>query len=143
LADNAKFVRLRCTIEWANLTKRGEMSNKFEFDMTQLDPAAVKALKSIGLEPKINTDKQERGYVLSVRSARPMKAFAPDGEEMDASIIGNGSEAIAIIGAYDWQFKKQKGRSATLRKLTITDLKEYTPVDADIDEADIVDTADL
>jgi hypothetical protein len=41
-------------------------------------------------------------------------------------IVGNGSKAKCLIGYYDWEYMKKKGRSATLKRLVISDVVEYT-----------------
>jgi hypothetical protein len=42
-------------------------------------------------------------------------------------VVGNGSKAKCLIGYYDWEYLKKKGRSATLKRLVISDVVQYEP----------------
>jgi hypothetical protein len=44
-----------------------------------------------------------------------------DGDVLDQR-VGNGSKAIAMIGAYSWTFKNKEGVSPSLKKLVIENL---------------------
>jgi hypothetical protein len=55
--------------------------------------------------------------------------------------IGNGSQAIALVGFYDWNWKNKAGRSASLNKFVITDLVQYESAGAPVEEV-IMDDGD-
>lgn len=119
----AKFVRLAATIEWAYLAKPNDMSGKYEFDATRLAPKAVKALEDVlGIQVKVSEEKPEKGSYIKLRSARPIRVYDEDGDEIDNATVGNGTKAILTIGAYDWTFKAKSGTSPTCKKFIVTDL---------------------
>lgn len=128
--ENAKPIKVKAKLFWANLAKENEMSGKFQVDVGDLSPAAVKALETLGLD--VRTKGDDRGFFLTCKSNHPIKAYNEDGSEIVGKLVGNGSEAVVVIGSYAWQFKNKKGTSASLKKLTITNLVEFGGVD-DVD----------
>jgi hypothetical protein len=66
-----------------------------------------------------------------------MKAFDVDGEEITEE-IGNGSKAKALVTPYEWKYKNKKGISASLIKLVITDLVEYSAGDLSANDEDVL-----
>jgi hypothetical protein len=49
-------------------------------------------------------------------------------------VIGNGSKANVLLGSYDWTFKGKKGKSPTIAKMIVTDLKVFEGDDNDDDD---------
>ena len=132
-------VKLNATVEWAFLNKPNEMSGKYQVDLCNLTPNAVKALKSLGITVQNKEEKAEKGYYITCKSNRPIKAFDDLGVAIDSgTAIGNGSKATCVIGMYEWTFKNKKGVSPSLLKMVVTDLKEY----AGDDNVDNVDEED-
>lgn len=129
-------VKIKATVMWASLNKVNPMSNDYQVELTELSPQAVNALEEIGLEAHKNPDKPEKGFYIRCKSKYPIKALDSDGELITSS-VGNGSKAVAVIGVYDWVFKNKKGKSPSLKKLVITELKKYEV------EEDTVDTSEL
>lgn len=133
-------VKIKADVMWANLEKPNEMSGKYQVDLANLSDAAVSALEDMGLSVR---SKESHGYFITCKSNNPIKAFSKDGEQINGTIVGNGSTAIAVIGTYDWKFKNKEGRSASLRRLVIDKLEVYgddvgEAVMADIDEDEIL-----
>ena len=114
-------VKLKAEVMWAQLTKVNEMSGKYQVNLCKLSDAAIEALTEMGIEVK---EKEEMGKYITCKSAKPIKAFDVDNDEIEEN-IGNGSKAKAIITAYEWKYKNKKGVSPSLKKLVITDLVEY------------------
>lgn len=137
--DNAKPIQIRAKLYWANLAKVNEMSGKYQVDLGNLSGAAVKALEALGLEIRNKGD--EREFFITCKSQHAIKAYNKDGSEITDKLVGNESEAIAVIGTYAWSFKNKKGVSPSLKKLTVTTLVEFSAVD-DVEsvEADGVET---
>jgi hypothetical protein len=128
--ENAKPIKVKAKLFWANLAKPNEMSGKYQVDLGGLSKAAVEALETLGLD--VRTKNDDRGFFITCKSQHPIKAYDKDGTEITDKLIGNDSEAVAVIGAYAWQFKNKKGTSASLKKLTITNLVEFVAnVDGD------------
>lgn len=114
-------VKIKATIMWAQMNKVNEMSGKYQVNLCDLSDAAVEAIEAMGIEVK---DKEGFGKYITCKSAKPMKAFDEDGDEINEE-IGNGSKAKAIITAYEWKYKNKKGVSPSAKKIVITDLVEY------------------
>lgn len=133
---NAKPLPIKATIYWANLSVKNSMSNKYQFDMGNLSSGAVSALEERGLKPRNKGD--EKGDFITVKSNNPIRAYNTSGDEISC-LVGNGSEATAVIGHYDWKSPAgQSGRSPSCLKLVITDLNEYSAegeVDFDLEAA--------
>lgn len=138
MAKAAKFVRFPATLMWASLSKVNPMSNKYQFDACNLSPKTVEALKNLGLKPKLDSEKPEKGHFIKVKSNNPITAIDEDSMQLTGVLVGNGSKAVVTVGTYDWEFKGTKGVSPALRKLVVTDLIEYTG--ADVDEDEVEDT---
>lgn len=130
-------VKIKAEIMWAFLDKPNDMSGKYQVDLCQLTDAACKGLESLGLEVK---NKEGKGNYITCKSQRPIFAYDDGGTQLDGKIVGNGSQAACLITTYDWTFKNKKGKGASLKKLVITDLKEYVTEGGgdDFDEDDIL-----
>lgn len=134
---DAKFVRIKATVMWAKLNKTND-NGKYEVELTNIPPKVVEVIESVleGVEVKTNEKYPEKGHYLKIYSGRPIKAFDEEGDQIEGDIVGNGSKAIVTLGKYDWKFKAKSGTSATIKKLVITDLVEYTGGEPDEDEVE-------
>jgi hypothetical protein len=125
-------INLKCQLYWPSLTSKNQLADKYTVDLALLSDEAVTALEDMGL--KVNNK---------------YRAFHPDGEEVLIKgrtplseddnpdmgvVIANGSEAKCLVGFYDWEYMKKKGRSPTLRRMVISNVVEYTP-DFDLEAA--------
>lgn len=117
-------IKIRADIMWAFLDKPNDMSGKYQVDLCNLSDSAVKGLEELGLEVKFKDDK---GSYITCKSQRPMFAYDDGGSQLEGKVVGNGSKAACLVSTYDWSFKGKKGKGATLKKLVITELKEYIP----------------
>lgn len=122
--EQQKPVKIKATVMWAFLHKVNDMSGTYQVDLANLSPAAVDALQDLGIEAQRNEKYPEKGYFITAKSRYPIKAYDTEGEELKG-IIGNGSKATAVIGAYEWTFKNKKGISPGIKKLVITDMVEF------------------
>lgn len=114
-------VKIKANVMWSYMNKPNEMSGKYQVNLCDLSEPAVQALTEMGIEVK---EKEGQGKFITCKSAKPMKAFDEDGQEIEED-IGNGSKAKAIISSYEWKYKNKKGVSPSLKKLVITNLVEY------------------
>ena len=117
-------VKVKGTVMWADLEKPNDLSGKYQVDIAGLSDAAVNALEDMGLGVK---SKEGSGYYITCKSTRPIYAYDSKGDQLEGVSVGNGSEAIAVIGYYDWTFKSKEGRSPALKSLKITKLETYDP----------------
>jgi hypothetical protein len=89
----------------------------------------------------IHNKGDDRGNYITCKSNNKYRAFKPDGSELlikgrtprdetddteSGVVVGNGSKAKCLIGYYDWEYMKKQGRSATLKRIVISDVVEYT-----------------
>jgi hypothetical protein len=129
-------VKLKATVMWANLSKPNDMSGKYQLDLANLSDAAVSALEDMGLTVR---QKDTHGYFITAKSSNPIKAFDKQGEEIEGTIVGNGSTCIAVVGFYDWKYKSKEGRSPSLKRLVIDKLEVYGDDVGELAVADIED----
>ncbi len=121
-------VKIKAIINWAFLNKKSDMSDKFQVELANLSDRAVEALESIGITPKRNPEKPEKGFYITCYSQNPIRAYDNDGVPVPTDVsVGNGSEAVAVVTPYAWEKKGKKGVSPTLRRLVVTKLIEYSP----------------
>ena len=127
MANEKKKLKIKCDIYWAQLNKMNEMSGAYQVNLCNLSDAAAEALEEMGLS--VNQDSEKKAdmgkYITCKSKNKPMKAFDVDGDEITED-IGNGSKAKALVGTYNWTYKNKKGVSASLIKLVVTDLVEYS-----------------
>ena len=122
-----KPVKIDATVMWAFLRKRNEMSGKYQVDLCNISDTDAAALEQLGIAVKQNENKPEKGKYVTCKSANyEIDAYDTHGTPIKGE-IGNGSKARALISVYEWKFKGKKGISPSLKKLVITDLKEYSP----------------
>ena len=114
-------VKIKADIMWAQMNKINDLSGKYQVNLCNLSDAAVEALEGMDIEVR---EKEGMGKYITCKSAKPMKAYDTDGDEITED-IGNGSKSKAIISSYEWKYKNKKGVSPSLKKLVITELVEY------------------
>jgi len=116
----------------------------WSIDVANLDKKSLDLLKKDGLSIKNKGD--DRGDFVSIKRKVRRKDGslnrAPDlvdGQKrtMTQTLIGNGSLVNVHYTTYEWEFKGNKGVSADLRAVQVTDL---VPYNTEADEAfDVVD----
>jgi|TARA_R110000772_G_scaffold168508_3_gene280281 hypothetical protein len=114
-------VKIKADIMWAYLTKPNEMSGKYQVDLCNLSDNASKALEDLGIDVKT---KEGKGKFITCKSTRPITAYDDGGSQIDGSLLGNGSKAVALVDSWEWSYQKKKGVSPGLKRLVVT---EYIP----------------
>lgn len=135
--ENTQRVKIKADIMWAYMDKVNEMSGKYQVDLCNLSDPAVQALESMGLSVR---QKEDKGYFITCKSNKPIRAYDKTGDEIEGISIGNGSKAIAMVGFYEWNWKNKAGVSPSLKKLVIDELVAYEgaePVEA-IDDDEVL-----
>ena len=120
---NDKPVVVSCELHWPFLNKPNDMSGKYQVDVSKLSSKAVEVLSSMGIAVRNKGD--DRGNYVTVKSNNPIKPVFSATDEVDSSLIGNGSKANAAIKPYHWDFKGKQGTSARLTKLRNTGVAVY------------------
>lgn len=125
------------TLMWAKLDKVDDMSGKYQVELTNLSKDHVEAISGLGVEVRNNKDKPEKGFYVTCKSTRPITALDKEGGILK-QVVGNGSKANILLGSYDWTFKGKKGKSPTIAKMIVTDLKVYEGDDAEDGDDDLL-----
>lgn len=137
--SDLKPVRVKAEIFFAKdtyvLNKRfDEDNNKYQVTLGNLSVAACEALKGMGIKIK---EKEIPGRHVTGKSIYAFKFFDEDGNEIPNERIGNGTEVIALVTAYNHKLSKMHGAAPSVKKLIVTKLMEYNPERA-TEEEDIV-----
>lgn len=115
-------IKVACDVYWAFTSKVADLSSKYEVTLANLSEAAVTNLTGMGVEVRFREDKPEQGNFIVCKSTLPIEVVDSAGVPITA-MVGNGSKAVAKVGAYEWTFKNKKGISPSLKdKLVITEL---------------------
>ena len=119
-------------LEWAHLQpgKPNELSGKYQVDVCQLTPAAVKKLKGLGLEIQDGSKKgkPEKGHYVTPKATRPVTIVDSKKTTFEgAERIGNGTKAKVAVRAFPYNFKGKEGIGCGLQAIQIIDLDEYSP----------------
>ena len=121
-------VTLKGKVFWCERHKLNQYSNKYQVQLGDLSPKAVEALEDMGIAP--NNKGDDRGYFITMKSQNPLKITDESGTEIPEDVlIANGSDAVAVVGYYDW--KVGTGRSPSMIKMKVTNLIEYTQAPSD------------
>ena len=109
------------TTFWAKLT-RPNQDGKYSVDICNLSDKAVEFLKQYGAN--VRTKGDERGNFISCSSKYPITPYTVEGDEIE-SLIGNGSQAQAVIEIRTGTNQYGPQCFTSIKKLRITDLIEY------------------
>jgi hypothetical protein len=129
--DKPQPLTIKGTLYWVERNKLNKFSDKYQIVLGNLSEKAVAALDNMGIAAANKGD--EKDYFITMKSKNPMRVTDEQGVEYDADVmIANGSEAVCVVGYYDWSVGT--GRSPSMIKCKVTKMIEY--VDDTIDEAD-------
>jgi len=129
--DKPQPLTIKGTLYWVERNKLNKFSDKYQIVLGNLSDKAVAALDDMGIAAANKGD--EKDYFITMKSKNPMRVTDDQGVEYDADVmIANGSEAVCVVGYYDWSVGT--GRSPSMIKCKVTKMIEY--VDDTVDEAD-------
>ncbi len=129
--DKPQPLTIKGTLYWVERNKLNKFSDKYQIVLGNLSEKAVAALDDMGIAAANKGD--EKDYFITMKSKNPMRVTDDQGVEYDSDVmIANGSEAVCVVGYYDWSVGT--GRSPSMIKCKVTKMIEY--VDDTIDEAD-------
>jgi hypothetical protein len=130
-ANKLPPITVRGTVYWCERSKLNKFSNKYQVQLGNLSEKAIEAIEEMGIAPSNKGD--EREFFITMKSKNPMRLTDENGVEIPEDVlIGNGSQAVAVVGYYDWSVGT--GRSPSMIKMKVTELVEYT--DNSISEAE-------
>ena len=125
------------TLFWPFLERHNPMKEgKWTVDLGQLNKAALKTLKEMGLEGNINEDdtkkvekegKPDRGSFISLKTGYQPKVFDKERNDVDANSIGNGTVANVRVTAYNYPAGPtwKAGVSGGFNAVQVTNLVEF------------------
>ena len=129
--DKPQPITLKGTLYWVERNKLNKFSDRYQIVLGNLSEKAVAALDDMGIAAANKGD--EKDYFITMKSKNPMRVTDDQGVEYDSDVmIANGSEAVCVVGYYDWSVGT--GRSPSMIKCKVTKMIEY--VDDTVDEAD-------
>ena len=129
--DKPQPLTIKGTLYWVERNKLNKFSDKYQIVLGNLSEKAVAALDDMGIAAANKGD--EKDYFITMKSKNPMRVTDEQGVEYDADVmIANGSEAVCVVGYYDWSVGT--GRSPSMIKCKVTKMIKY--VDDTVDEAD-------
>ena len=129
--DKPQPLTIKGTLYWVERNKLNKFSDKYQIVLGNLSEKAVSALDDMGIAAANKGD--EKDYFITMKSKNPMRVTDDQGVEYDSDVmIANGSEAVCVVGYYDWSVGT--GLSPSMIKCKVTKMIEY--VDDTVDEAD-------
>ena len=130
--DN-KPVKVSGQLFWANWMKEhnkkfNEDNTKYECTLGTLSDKACEALKGLGIVIK---NKDTMGNYIVGKSKFVFEPVDEEGNPVDINKIGNGTKVTALVSSYRHKMSAKYGAAPSIKKLIVTDLKEYNPSGSD------------
>ena len=131
-----KPVKVKGQIFWSRHNEAYD-DGRFGVDIGQLSEKAVAKLQDEAmLDVKHKEDQQ---FHVTCKSNYPIKMVDSEGVEITGK-IGNGSDCVAIIDPYSYNYKGKKGVSAGIRgTVVVTNLIHYDAPSASDPELDALE----
>jgi hypothetical protein len=118
-----KPVKVKGQVYWSRHAEPYD-DGRYGMDIGQLSETAVQKLQDEAMLDVKHKDLQQ--YFVTCKSNYPIKVVDTEGKEIDGK-IGNGSECVAVIAPYSYNYKGKKGISAGVLEVVVTNLIEYNP----------------
>lgn len=133
-----KPVKIGGSLYWANWmnqynTKFNEDNRKYECTIGDLSDKATEALKELGIQIK---EKDTMGKYIVGKSLYVFEPVDEDGKPVDIAKIGNGTKVTALVSSYRHKMSAKYGAAPSIKKLIVTELKEYNPEPREEEEDD-------
>lgn len=127
--DSIKPVKIEGELFWSNWMKEfntrfNEANTKYECTIGNLTDESVKALQNLGVNIK---NKDAMGNFIVAKSKFLFEPVDKEGHGVDVGKIGNGTKVFALVTSYKHKMSSKYGNAPSIRKLVVTDLKEYNP----------------
>ena len=118
---------------WPFLHKKNDLAGKYTVDISGLTKDHIKSIKNVGLSERVRTKEDDRGMFMTCKSNFPPKVMDKTKENVDPSIIGNGTTADVKVQAYDGKYA---GFFAGIAAVKVKELVEYNNNSSDFDDDD-------
>lgn len=131
--ETQKPVKIAGELFWANWmhnfnTRFNEDNKKYEATIGNLSDKAAESLKELGIQIK---EKDTMGKYIVGKSLYVFEPVDEDGKPIDISKIGNGTKVTALVSSYRHKMSAKYGAAPSIKKLIVTELKEYNPSGSD------------
>ena len=135
-----KPVKIGGELFWSNWmhqynTKFNEDNKKYECTIGNLSEKAADALKELGIQIK---EKDTMGKYIVGKSIYVFEPVDQDGKPIEISKIGNGTKVTALVSSYRHKMSAKFGAAPSIKKLIVTELKEYNPEPKEAEEDDYI-----
>ena len=157
---------IKGTFYWPCLAKKNTMKNKYTLDVGRLSKKEVTKLKELGVGNKVKVDQPQDGYKVNadktkfvhpdaekrdrpnrgryivVQSNYPVTLVDTRKQEVDANIVGEGSEGQVRVQAFAWSFGGKTGEAdkgtlgAGFNKVVVSNLVSFNGGDGDDSDFD-------
>jgi hypothetical protein len=137
--SDLKPVRIQGEIFFAydmyNLNIKFDPDNKkYACTIGNLSDAACEALVDLGIKIK---QKDPAGKHITGKSLYKFDVVDQQGNTIPLERIGNGTKVVALVSSYRHKMSSKYGAAPSIKKLIVTELKEYNPERA-VEEEDLV-----
>jgi hypothetical protein len=109
-------------------------NTRFQCTIGNISEAAAAALKEVDIRVKQHEEKG--GNYIQSKSKFVFDGFDLEGNKIEATKIGSGTEVEALITPFRHKLSAKHGASPTVKRLIITKLVEYDPKAAVRDESE-------
>lgn len=138
--SDLKPVRIAGQLYWSKYmsefnTHFNEDNTKYECTLCHLSDAAVAKLEELGVKVK---NKPEQGNYIVAKSKYLFDPVDEDGNKLDPTKFGNGTQAVAVVGSYRHKMSAKFGASPTIKKLIVTKVVPYEGAESAEEELDDV-----
>jgi len=136
--DTQKPIKIAGDLFWANWMKEYNTrfntdNKKYECTIGNLSDKAAEALKELGIQIK---EKDTMGKYIVGKSLYVFEPVDEDGKPVDIAKIGNGTKVTALVSSYRHKMSAKYGAAPSIKKLIVTELKEYNPEPKEDEEDD-------
>lgn len=115
-------------------TKFDEDNKKYQCTIGNLSDEACAALADLGIKIK---QKDLCGKHITGKSLYKFELVDQQGNNIPVERIGNGTKVVALVSSYRHKMSAKYGAAPSIKKLIVTELKEYNPERA-TEEEDLV-----
>lgn len=136
MSNAVKPVKVSGQLFWSNWmkeynTKFNETNTKYECTLGMLSDKACEALKELGIKIK---NKDTMGNYIVGKSKFVFEPVDTEGNAVDISNIGNGTEVTALVSSYRHKMSAMHGAAPSIGKLIVTKLVTYEPAEEEAED---------
>lgn len=116
-------------------TKFNEDNTKYECTLCHLSDAAAAKLEELGIKVK---NKPEQGNYIVAKSKYLFDPVDEEGNKLDPTTFGNGTQAIALVTSYRHKMSAKFGAAPSIKKLIVTKVIPYEGSGGSAEDDDVL-----